>query len=839
MKNDMNDKNILSRISAKVLKANRLRNTFAVIAIVLTTILFTSIFTVTASWLSSMTESDKRHLGTAAHGEFKYLTEEQYKTISAHPLIKDIGYSQIIGFVSVPGNHSLSAELRCASNEWVAGITYSKPTVGALPEKENEIALDTIMLEYLGVTPQLGSEVSITFGLGNEEKSGTFILSGFWEGDATSPASIVWVSKPYSDKLLKDYEPVFEEDPTGKYNAPVMFWDSKRLESKFDYLITDCGLGNAGVHFGINPVYHEVKIKPATVLMAVALLGMIVICGYLIISNVFSISIANDIHSYALYKIIGTTNKQLKRIVRKQVLFLCFIGIPLGLVTGYAVSCVVTPFTFRILNVSVTNISANPLIFVVTALFSAFTVFISTYRSLKLIKEVSPITALRSNESTLNKSKKVQKSILKPGKLNVLRLGFANVFRYKKKMFNVILSLAFSLILVNISYSLVHSFDMDAYISRNITCDYMIADSALYMSNHLYVENGLLNRDRVSDILSIEGIKESGSVYFSEFDLEDKRLNARYLELSTDPMIADYFKSSFAEKSQNDTFHSHIYALDEMLYEDIRVLDENLDWDLFETGDYVLVSPFLGNENVRYYAPGDTVELTVQSGKTKTYKVLGTARVPDRLEVGHSHLPNPEFILPSKEFKELTGNTASTILALNVTDSEKEEFEQTLSDYCENTGEITYVSRDYYKALFDGEKQMFVVIGLTLSLILGFIGIVNFMNSMITSIITRRREFALMQSIGMETKQLNVMIFFESLAYVFFTLLVVLTFGALIGKVAIAFVSSVLWYVTDHFMIRASIVCALLFIVFAGLISCAVFSNMQKKTVMEKLVTYD
>ena len=182
-----------------------------------------------------------------------------------------------------------------------------------------------------------------------------------------------------------------------------MFWDSKRLESKFDYLITDCGLGNAGVRFGINPVYHEVKIKPAAVLMAVALLGMIVICGYLIISNVFSISIANDIHSYALYKIIVTTNKQLKRIVRKQVLFLCFIGIPLGLVTGYAVSCVVTPFTFRILNVSVTNISANPLIFVVTALFSAFTVFISTYRSLKLIKEVSPITALRSNESTLNK----------------------------------------------------------------------------------------------------------------------------------------------------------------------------------------------------------------------------------------------------------------------------------------------------------------------------------------------------------------------------------------------------------------------------------------------------
>ena len=66
--------------------------------------------------------------------------------------------------------------------------------------------------------------------------------------------------------------------------------------------------------------------------------------------------------------------------------------------------------------------------------------------------------------------------------------------------------------------------------------------------------------------------------------------------------------------------------------------------------------------------------------------------------------------MPSKEFKELTGNTASTILALNVTDSEKEEFEQTLSDYCENTGEITYVSRDYYKAMFDGEKQMFVCV---------------------------------------------------------------------------------------------------------------------------------
>lgn len=98
--------------------------------------------------------------------------------------------------------------------------------------------------------------------------------------------------------------------------------------------------------------------------------------GYLIIYNIFQISVAGDIRFYGLLKTIGTTPRQLKRIIRQQALLLCLIGIPAGLLLGYGIGAVLVPVVLRStqLDAGITTISTSPVIFVGSVLFALLTV---------------------------------------------------------------------------------------------------------------------------------------------------------------------------------------------------------------------------------------------------------------------------------------------------------------------------------------------------------------------------------------------------------------------------------------------------------------------------------
>lgn len=98
----------------------------------------------------------------------------------------------------------------------------------------------------------------------------------------------------------------------------------------------------------------------------------------MIIYNIFYISISKDIRFYGLLKTIGTTNRQLKKLVRRQALLLGLVGTPIGLILGYVVSFFVTPVVMS--TTSMANeqlVSVNPLIFIGGGLFTLITVWIS------------------------------------------------------------------------------------------------------------------------------------------------------------------------------------------------------------------------------------------------------------------------------------------------------------------------------------------------------------------------------------------------------------------------------------------------------------------------------
>src|SRR5699024_5254023 len=134
-----------------------------------------------------------------------------------------------------------------------------------------------------------------------------------------------------------------------------------------------------------------------------AILLLIVLTGYLIIYNVFQISVTSDIRFYGLLKTIGTTPRQLRRIIRQQAVALSLVGIPIGLVAGWLVGCVLTPVIVRRMNGMEEVRSADPRIFVFAAVFALATVLLSCRRPGRLAGKVSPVEAVRYTEGAKNR----------------------------------------------------------------------------------------------------------------------------------------------------------------------------------------------------------------------------------------------------------------------------------------------------------------------------------------------------------------------------------------------------------------------------------------------------
>ena len=202
-----------------------------------------------------------------------------------------------------------------------------------------------------------------------------------------------------------------------------------------------------GVNWGYTSSQLGESIDVTTIAAIIAFLALVIFTGYLIIYNIFQISVTGDIRFYGLLKTIGVTPRQLKRIIRQQALFLCIVGIPVGLLLGYGVGASLTPVVMArtTFGVEVSTVSTSPLIFFASALFALITVLLSCSRPGKIASKVSPVEATKYTE--IVKSKKKHRTTRGA---KVYQMAFANLGRNKKKTVLVVISLSLSVVLLNI-----------------------------------------------------------------------------------------------------------------------------------------------------------------------------------------------------------------------------------------------------------------------------------------------------------------------------------------------------------------------------------------------------
>ncbi|MCB2338831.1 ABC transporter permease [Clostridium estertheticum] len=842
------NKRTIRNLSIKSLKANKLRNIFAVMAIALTTILFTSLLTIGISMNKSLQESSMRQVGGSAHGSFKYLTKDEFDHIKTHKLIKNIEYSVSVGFAKNNELSTRQTEVRYATNK-EAEFMFDLPTKGRMPQNENEIALDTIVLDKLGVPHEIGRKVTLTYTINGKQATDKFILSGYWKGDSVTPASMAWVSEKFLKSKLDDIDYKYVKSHiketgnfTGLIFADVMFSNSFNVENKLLKILKDNGYKEANIPVGVNWAYTSGQITSnlGTIAALIGVMLLIMLSGYLIIYNIFYISVANDTKFYGVLKTIGTTSKQIRSIVKRQAIILSIIGIPIGLVIGYIMGAVLIPFVMQIVNVTHTEIYFNPLVFIAASLFSLVTVIISCRKPQKIASEISPIEAVRYTDVPDNGKRKDKDST---NGVRIYKMAFYNVFRNKKKAIVVMISLSLSIILFNSVYTIVKGFNMDKYVGEFMSSDFVIATVGYFNPSVGYKGQDTLKEKTVDKISSLKGVKNAGRIYFKEIKhkLTDKSL--KWLKGALKSEIAIKDKSGSTEETnkilESKEMKLELYGLDKLIWNKFKIYKGIFDAEKFATGNYIIIgAPNIygtsGTES--YYDVGEDFKMAYDDGTEKTYKVMAIGDIPFNLSIKRADPQAVQISIPSDDFKAHVKKPVIMTASFDVEKKDILSVEKYIESYVKTKEPaLSYMSKNLYEKEFAKTQSTYNVVGYSLSFVIALIGILNFVNSMATSIISRRKEHAMLQSIGMTGRQLYKMLLFEGLYYALFTILIVVTFGTAFSYIIVKVIAGGIWFFSYHITLVPVAICLPFLIVMSVVIPIICYKTTSKRSIVERL----
>ena len=873
----------IRRLSVRALLANRTRNIVAVLAIALTAVLFTSLFTIALSINEGIQQNNFRQAGGCSHGSFKYLTEEQCEELKTDPLIQAYGIRRFLGMPTAAPFNKSHVEIGY-SNANEARWGYCVPVEGRLPQEgTNEAATDTHVLELLGVEPEIGAEFTVTFEVDGRETTQTFTLCGWWEYDEAVVANHILIPESRVDTVLAEVgvTPPGSDGMTGSWNLDVMLRHGARsIAADMEEILANHGYQSEtagenyisiGVNWGYTGAQLSDKLDPTVVAIIVGMLALILFTGYLIIYNVFQISVAGDIRFYGQLKTIGTTPRQLRRIILIQALLLSSVGIPVGLLLGWFLGGVLTPVITARLDGVTTVVSVSPLLFVGAAVFALATVLISCRRPGRLAGKVSPVEALRYTEGKAlhRKEKRNRKGV------SLLSMAWANLGRSRGKTFLTVLSLTLAVVLLTFTVTFAGGFDMDKYVSNFTASDFILADAGQFQTGGEVFNDEMGVPAEVIDAVNAQGgITDSGRVYGKTAPAQEFVTEEYYRSMwsrwntpeQLDSMVA--FMDRTADGLLADGVQ--LYGMEPFALDHLTVLEGDLSQLNDPEGNYIAAvystddygDPVMGShwarlgdtvtiryvEEFEYYDPatGEVygsrenvpenaayAERAVKYREVK-YTVAALVSVPSALS--YRYYGRDEFVLGAETFIRDTGTDSVMYYAFDTTKASNAAMEAFLKDYTENVNpQFDYESKAIYAAEFESIRSMFLLLGGALSFIVGLVGVLNFFNAILTGITARRRELAVLQSIGMTTRQLRAMLALEGLLYTLGSALLALVLVLVTAPIVGPGLNGMFWFFTYHFTLWPIAVVLPLFAVLGIGIPVVTCRVTQRYSVVERL----
>lgn len=833
-----NNRKLIKTLSANCLKANRGRNGIAVLAIVLTAVLFMALTTVLEG--AQITEKNQRlrQVGTKLMVSVKNLTAEEAQRFASAP---EFVVSAIERYAVNVINPQLSHMQAIAGwvDETSAKYSYMELTAGHYPQAEDEIACDTEVLRLLGLPIRTGTTFSLQYTAGTAVLEKQMTVCGIFQGMKYEQRASLLVSQPFVDQAVESYDGIYDPFKHTGYDVRGNFASAKDVKKQLDRLVErmgydpDANRGEDGfiIHH-VNPVYEApVRNSSASYIMAGIGVLLILMAGYLIIYNIFKISIEKDIRLYGQLKTVGASPKQIRYMIVRQGMLLSAAGIPLGLVLGWLLGNALLPLIMANTSFQETSfLIPSVWIWVSSGIFTFATVRISCARPGRIAGKISPVDALKFHGCS-----NVRKKNKKGGQSGhrIASMAVANLGRNKGKSILVVLSISLSAILLNCVLNYSASMDQETYIRREVVSDFDIR-SAGFLKPSLEDYTKTVPKEAADLFSQLDGVEAFARIYCNILPDEDQI--TRYED------TGNIIRINGEETPDDITQFSRgrmLYGMNKQACNGLKIIEGAIDYEQLCSGDSVVMAGLLNDSgeylyDVQEFHAGDVIELEID-GTAKEYTVQAIAGLASSQCMSYSKGGYESAVFAEPVFLETFPHMDTPIHCLfNAADGAFDALHEQAADLAARNG-LMVLTRLTAEEAFREMQQTYSMSGIIVSAILGTIGILNLVNVILTGVIARQREFASMRSIGMTRRQLKRLVVYEGVMYALFAGAAGILCSGILSVSLVRILAGDIWYMKYHFTLLPAAVVSVICIVLAACISAGTDRLWNQGSIVDQL----
>lgn len=851
-----NNKAVETELAKVYYKKNSRRNEILVLSIAMSLFLLYAAFSIASGKIRADYLIDIRGMGTLATISLENGSEEQLNQMKSLPYISEVGLKKTL----IEGKYK---------DQWSGRLVYIdnnayekmfKPAYtdirGSYPQKANEIMLSVESLQQMGIeNPKLGDSIGITFELDDEEETKEFILSGYYT-DYIDPS--INIPEAYvSRAFLTDNG--FTLFPVDKIMAVQSSLDSGEDIERRLYFDIDMEYDSQQV-FGENPmVLQSVEGFTGSISIAAGCGILVIACAFMLIYNVVSISAAKDIQEYGLLKVIGTTDQQLKRIVYRQnvwnilkgTLFGSFISV--GVIFVFLRSVLQKLFMQGYGSCDVKAI--YPVYLALSIFIISITTFLATSVALRQVIKWNAINSIKYVEADTKYRKTIIEST---DDISLFRMAWRNVTKSKRRLLISSLSLILGGITALGSAVIMTGIDLRNNYQQNpdfqvgiLTGIFRYPEKVpdIINDNTQIMSNEMLNNIYEIDGIDLDTInKVTGSYALINFD-EDEALQPR--------------KNSIDSLSKNLTFATiqvvNVNYVEE-LEKYVEKYDLTVDIDSLKNGTgcvllhYDEMSQIL-NEQAKevigmpihfYSLDAYDKNTNLDMYKKRPIECAGyidcTAKYFPKLSTTSMGNNINYFIMTEEAFLKLGFPEKVFDVSFDTEDSQEELVNQKLSQIVQRenvrSGEMdTYYLEANY-TLLEAEQNKIqtgnVILG-SLTLIILLVGVMNFTNTIVADYTTRKRELAIMESIGLTKNQLWKMIFLEGFCYWIITMTGVLSLGTIIIYILGTLIKQKLLYFRFVYPWKQLLLMAAILLIIDFVFAIKIYCKNQKEPLIDRI----
>lgn len=849
---------ILYRIVSRILKKNKFKSGVLVLSIVLVSVLLTVMFGAGVSIVKDIEQANIRTEGTLANGFLLRATSQDMVDVSNLDEVSRVGFQQYVAELNLSeklANNYFIAITYYDDTEWNKNIVPTLSNIkGNYPKSINEIMLSIWTLEKLEIDdPELGMMIPISFTtLDGSKIEYEFILSGYYvdyiynsEGTPksgnTTAANLYYSTQSSSRRAAGNaiVSEIFANTYGLKEGILGTCLIDKNIDAEqvLDLLYQTTGR-NDFIVSGLNNNIQAVRQAKPIIIILVLFVLLNLICGYLLIYNIVNISLLQDLHMYGQLKTLGASEKQLKCIVNVQSNIVSVLGIPIGVVLGTIISNWIIPILLeKVMTGSgfgealTYDVKVSPLIYLFTVFFAYLTVRISNHKAALFAANVSPSEALKYIDVCENIKE------YRNNKGNKLcHMAYRNVFRNRSRAKVTIWALFFGLLLYIIICTCIYNIDYEEKFKREIPYNFIIKNLTFQNGDIESIED-VFNSEVVSKIQTWEGVQEIEIEYVHYVEVSEAQ---EYLTPYIEKKAYSY------EEQKNTTLEAMLVGLSNNKFEDFGYKStlgkEEIDKYL-ENGTGIFIEDADGVDYKVISGKKITFANYSDSSKTVTYKILGVLvdnQISNEYEKNYN-LYGSDYWGAVKGFTSYQGieklGQDLVIHALRIHSDTKydNEIRQKLNLLFSNTDSVEINSQIEVKESVDEAIMVIKISGKVISMFMLVMGLFNFINVIFASIYSRKKELAILESIGMTKKQLKGVLVLEGMYYGFITLGLLLTVGLAISYIVYRFVKNIIYFLAFGIPIESLIVLIVLIILICLFTPLIAFNSITKESIIERI----